>query len=389
MTYLLIDLVFVAIAAVTLAVALATHPRRSALVRRWWLPGTVTGVALLALTAVFDNLMIAAGLMTYSPTETLGLRVGLVPVEDFAYPLAGVLLLPALWLLLGRAGPTLRQLLLASRPLSWINTAFPFAAAFLLGTRQVDATLVVGTLYFLVPYNLALYGINDVFDHESDLRNPRKGGAEGALLDPSLHRRTLIAAAVTNVPFLIWLVAVGSPVSWLVLAASLFALLAYSVPGLRFKEIPFLDSATSSFHFVSPALYGIALAGTTVTPALALLLLAFFLWGVGSHAFGAVQDIGPDREAGIASIGTVLGAARTTRFAIAAWALAAVCVLPTPWPGPLAALLAAPYVLTAAPYRSLPDERAGEANRGWRRFLAITYACGFAVTLLLIAYALR
>ncbi len=38
-----------------------------------------------------------------------------------------------------------RQLLLASRPLSWINTAFPFAAAYLLTTGHVDATFVVGT----------------------------------------------------------------------------------------------------------------------------------------------------------------------------------------------------------------------------------------------------
>jgi 4-hydroxybenzoate polyprenyltransferase len=280
----------------------------------------------------------------------------------------------------------LRQLVLASRPLSWINTAFPFAAAYLLTTRQVDARLIVGTLFFLIPYNLAMYGINDVFDYESDLRNPRKGGAEGALLDRAMHRRTLLAAGVLCAPFVVYLAVVGSPPSWLVLAVSLFAVVAYSVRGLRFKEVPFLDSATSSFHFVSPALYGLVLAGAQFTPALWLLLLAFFLWGVGSHAFGAVQDVVPDREGGIASIATVLGAARTTRLAIAAWALAGAAMLATPWPGPLAALLALPYIATAAPYVTVPDERASAANRGWRRFLWINYACGFAVTLLLIGF---
>lgn len=73
---------------------------------------------------------------------------------------------------------TSRTLLTASRPLSWINTAYPFAAVYLLTTGRVDVALVVGTLFFLVPYNLAMYGINDVFDYESDLANPRKGGAE-------------------------------------------------------------------------------------------------------------------------------------------------------------------------------------------------------------------
>lgn len=280
-----------------------------------------------------------------------------------------------------------RQLVLASRPLSWINTAFPFAAAYLLTTGRVDATFVIGTIFFLIPYNLAMYGINDVFDYESDLRNPRKGGAEGALLDRSAHRRTLIAAAVTTLPFVVYLVIVGSPLSWLVLAFSLFAVLAYSVKGLRFKEVPFLDSATSSVHFVSPALYGLVLAGAVFTPQLWLVLLAFFLWGVGSHAFGAVQDVVPDREGGISSIATAIGAAATVRLAIVAWAAAGVAMLFTAWPGPLAAVLALPYIAAAAPFWSVTDADSSTANRGWRHFLWINYACGFVVTLLLILWA--
>ena len=81
----------------------------------------------------------------------------------------------------------LGSIVLSSRPLSWVNTAFPFAASYLVTTRELDWVFFVGTLYFLIPYNLAMYGINDVFDYESDLRNPRKGGLEGAVLDRSLH----------------------------------------------------------------------------------------------------------------------------------------------------------------------------------------------------------
>ncbi len=44
---------------------------------------------------------------------------------------------------------TLGRLVLASRPLSWINTAYPFAAAYVLTTREVDLALVVGPLFFL------------------------------------------------------------------------------------------------------------------------------------------------------------------------------------------------------------------------------------------------
>ena len=282
----------------------------------------------------------------------------------------------------------LRALFVSSRPLSWVNTAFPFAAAYLLATRQIDLTLVLGTLFFLVPYNLAMYGINDVFDYESDLRNPRKGGVEGALLDPRMHRPTIIASIVSTVPFLGYLVAVGDPLSWLVLAVSMFAVVAYSVKGLRFKEKPALDSITSSAHFVSPAVYGLVLAGAEFTPALWAILGAFFLWGLASHAFGAVQDVIADREGGIASIATVFGARVTVRLAVAAYLFAGVLLLFTEWPAPLAAILAVPYAAVCARYWSITDARAASANRGWRRFLLLNFITGFLVTMLMIWWTL-
>ena len=280
----------------------------------------------------------------------------------------------------------IRTLFLSSRPLSWVNTAFPFAAAYLLSTRQLDLTFVIGTLYFLIPYNLAMYGINDVFDYESDLHNPRKGGVEGALLDPSVHRTTLWAAVITNIPFLAYLVIVGSPLSWLVLAISVFAVIAYSAPRLRFKERPFLDSITSATHFVSPAVYGFVLAGALFTPSLWALLAAFFLWGMASHAFGAVQDIVADREGGIGSIATVIGGRATVRLAFFAYLAAGILLLFTRWPGPLAAILMLPYAASVLPYWRITDAAAETANRGWKRFLWLNFVTGFLVTLLLIWY---
>jgi 4-hydroxybenzoate polyprenyltransferase len=280
----------------------------------------------------------------------------------------------------------LRALTATSRPLSWINTAYPFALAYLLLARPVSVpALVVGALYFLVPYNLAMYGINDVFDYESDLRNPRKGGVEGAVLAPRHHRAVLLAAAVTNVPFLVVLALLGGPASWLVLAVSVLAVLAYSAPVLRFKERPVLDSITSSTHFVSPAVYGVALAGRPPDARTVLLLAAFFCWGMASHAFGAVQDIPADRAAGIGSIATVFGAAPTVRLAALLYLAAGVLALLTGLPTALAALAALPYLAMTAPYLSLADPDAERANGGWRRFLAINYAAGAFITVLTIA----
>ena len=281
-------------------------------------------------------------------------------------------------------GRDIAQIVLSSRPISWINTAFPFAAAYLLSTREIDATLVIGTLYFLIPYNLAMYGINDVFDYASDLANPRKGGIEGALLAPRIHRATLWAAAVTNVPFLVYLVIVGNPASWIWLAVSVFAVIAYSAPGLRFKERPFLDSITSSTHFVSPAIVGLALTGAPATTGTVIVLVAFFLWGMAAHAFGAVQDVGPDREAGIGSIATVIGARATVRMSVVLWTVAGASMLLTPWPAPLGAVLAVPYILNALPWWNVTDEGSAATNRSWRRFIALNYIAGFLATMILI-----
>jgi lycopene cyclase domain-containing protein len=102
MTYFVVSAVFLGVALLVLATALWLAPDRRALLARWWLPVLAAGIVVAVLTAVFDNLMIHIGLMEYSRTTTSGLKVGLAPLEDFSYPLAGLILLPALWLLLRR-----------------------------------------------------------------------------------------------------------------------------------------------------------------------------------------------------------------------------------------------------------------------------------------------
>lgn len=64
-----------------------------------WRAVGLSAVILLILTAVFDNLMIQLGFFGYNPDWISGVFVGVAPLEDFAYPLAAVVLLPALWTL--------------------------------------------------------------------------------------------------------------------------------------------------------------------------------------------------------------------------------------------------------------------------------------------------
>jgi 4-hydroxybenzoate polyprenyltransferase len=278
-----------------------------------------------------------------------------------------------------------QQLLGSSRPLSWVNTAYPFGAAYLLGGGAVDLALWLGVVYFLVPYNLLMYGVNDVFDFESDLRNARKGGAEGVILLSRWHHLTLVMAVLANVPFVIALAAAGTTRSTAVLTVVIFAVVAYSLPRLRFKERPIIDSITSSTHFVGPAVFGYLLVSEHVTGTAVAAFAAFFLWGMASHAFGAVQDIQADVSGGIASVATSLGGALTARLATSAYAAAGVVLLAAvDWPGWLAGLLAVPYVVNVLPYVSISDEDCEAANAGWRRFLVLNYVTGFLLTQLFI-----
>ena len=149
-----------------------------------------------------------------------------------------------------------------------------------------------------------------------------------------------------------------------------------------------LDSITSSTHFVSPAVYAVALAGRAPDARTVLLLVAFFCWGMASHAFGAVQDIPADRAAGIGSVATVLRRPRDRVLASSLYARSRACSpLLSGWPTALAAAARAALPRDGAAVPRHHDAHAEEANRGWRRFLAINYGAGFVVTLLAIGGA--
>lgn len=93
MTYLALNLTVLA----TLIVVLNLFMRKTP-----WASVGYTMLALLALTAIFDNVIILLKVVGYDPAKIMGWFVGVAPVEDFAYTIAAVLLVPALWNILNR-----------------------------------------------------------------------------------------------------------------------------------------------------------------------------------------------------------------------------------------------------------------------------------------------
>lgn len=273
------------------------------------------------------------------------------------------------------------KLFRVSRPISWVNTAFPFAAGYIL-LGSIDALWIVATLFFLIPYNVLMYGVNDVFDYESDIRNPRKGSIEGAMETKKFHPFILAASVVSTLPFVIILGILMPLPAFLTLLVVLFFVIAYSLKGLRFKEIPFLDSITSSIHFVGPLVVAVACFG--FPEAAWPYIVAFFLWGMASHAFGAVQDIIPDKKGGLRSIATVIGARATVILSICAYLISSLVV---GLQGGLSIIVGAAgllYVANCLPYLLVTEKTSPTTNAGWRRFIWINYFVGAVVTIVLI-----
>ncbi|WP_110240042.1 lycopene cyclase domain-containing protein [Nocardioides gilvus] len=96
MTYLTLAGLFVLASVPFLVVAVVV--RRPS--RRWWAATGLTCLTLVVLTAVFDTVMIAADLFRFDESKLVGLRIGLAPIEDFAWPIAAVAVVPAMVLLL-------------------------------------------------------------------------------------------------------------------------------------------------------------------------------------------------------------------------------------------------------------------------------------------------
>lgn len=96
MTYIVLSVAVLAALALVCGPVLRRLPLR---------PLVLTALALVALTAVFDNVIVGLDIVAYDDAKISGLLVPVAPIEDFAYALGAVLLVPALWTWLGRRKP--------------------------------------------------------------------------------------------------------------------------------------------------------------------------------------------------------------------------------------------------------------------------------------------
>ena len=213
----------------------------------------------------------------------------------------------------------IRWLIKISRPRFWVYITGPFLIGVLAASSVQNWPLVILLgAYFTFPANLLIYGVNDIFDYETDKHNPKKEAYE-TLVKPKEQKQLWRWIAITNAPFLLLLPFLGNSGRWGI-AGFLFFSVFYSMPPVRAKVRPLIDSIFNVLY-ICPGIVGYAVVSKTM-PSLYLCLAAAF-WCMAMHAYSAVPDIQADKKAKINTIATQLGKAGTLLFCLVCYGLAA------------------------------------------------------------------
>lgn len=220
--------------------------------------------------------------------------------------------------------PDFKFIFHVSRPRFWLYVLGPYLVGLAAGIASKDElfridVLIFG-LYFLLPANLLIYGINDIFDWETDRLNPKKAEYE-MLVRPESHRRLATWIAFLNLPFLVaafFLAPHALPSLSGFVVFSVF----YSAPPIRAKAIPIVDSAFNVLY-VFPGAFAYQMITGSFPPL--IVFVAAWLWTMAMHAYSAIPDIEADREAGVDTIATLLGSGWTHLFCGLSYAAA--CIL--------------------------------------------------------------
>jgi 4-hydroxybenzoate polyprenyltransferase len=215
-----------------------------------------------------------------------------------------------------------------SRPLLWVNTVGSTVVGLWLTGDLWRWEVVPLLLWATLPFNLLIYGVNDIFDQDTDAQNTRKGGLEGARITRSETRGIALAIVLLNLPFLLYF-ALTMPMDALAwVSAYVLLFVFYSAPPLRFKARVAFDAVSNAAYAFPLVFVPLALGDEPIWAA----ALALMAWSVAKHTYDAIQDIEEDREVGIRTTAVALGVHGALLWSAAWWTLSTIGFALISWP---------------------------------------------------------
>ncbi len=209
----------------------------------------------------------------------------------------------------------IKKALIVSRPIFWPIAPAAYIFGAYAGGGQIDLLVAAQAFMLSIPLGIFVFGINDLYDIESDRNNPRrKGVVWGARIDEGDGK--WIMASSTIIISLILLSAIASmePIHIIVTAIFIPFPILYSVPPVRLKSRPVLDSLTNATYTYGPFAMGYSLSGGLGF--LDVNMILFALVFSAAHAIGTIMDLPGDQKAGIRTFASALGSRKAAAFAV-------------------------------------------------------------------------
>ena len=268
----------------------------------------------------------------------------------------------------------LKFLLKVSRPRFWIYVFGPFLVGLAASVNECNDLLnwriLIFGLYFLLPANLLIYGVNDIFDYETDKLNAKKESYETAVA-PDRRKFLWTAIAILNLPFIVAAFFIAGKGIWGMLGFLFFSFF-YSAAPIRAKTKPFLDSAFNILY-IFPGVFAYQML-TGENPSWQA-ILAGGIWTAAMHAYSAVPDIEPDKQANLKTIATRLGGNATIIFCLLCYVISAAIVYQ--YLGILSVILGVIYALMMI--WSLKLNKTGEVFKIYKIFPLVNAVAGFLI----------
>jgi 4-hydroxybenzoate polyprenyltransferase len=177
------------------------------------------------------------------------------------------------------------------------------------------------------PLSLFIYGINDIYDYESDSINPRKSSwSQLQRKESPLLFKVSIFSGMAVVLVSLFTVNLTNIIGTFLL---IFFSFSYSAPPLRFKTRPPLDSLANGFlYFLCPYLIGYSYNAEWAD--LPWRIIAAAIAATGIHAFSTIMDYTPDKEAGDRTFAVHFGKRMSALYAIIAATIALIFSVQSP-----------------------------------------------------------